>query len=427
MRKLDWLTDVPAEDSHAKHLSFWKHLSEHAYPISRGTMRIPISLEPFGLTAGQHADTSAMLLLLINAAQKIAQNYFIDSALQEVLAIDEAERELIVASKDQPFVGVIRAYLLYGSGPRALELNADFPDGIFMHDVTSQAIADSSPLALSSASNAALFDELLRLEGVSSEDHIFIAYNAGREFVDEFELTRIVLARFGWNVSVGTFDDLVFKGGKFYAAGMPVSVLRRGSELSKLRHNKKLLSELIEAQQNGLKIINNFKMRLLGHKALFAALWDERFQHYLTLEEIEAVQSLVPYTKKLEEFEHHHLAPEKDRWVLKPTDLAEGNGITVGTTANEDEWARALAEAFANPRGWIVQEKAILPESRFTFINDDTGERTHARAFHDLNPHVILSREKASVGNILVRFSNSEILNVMKGGGITYAFVADEL
>jgi hypothetical protein len=45
---------------------------------------------------------------------------------------------------------------------------------------------------------------------------------------------------------------------------------------------------------------------------------------------------------------------------------------------------------------------------------------------YDLDPHIVLFRDHAEMGNMLVRFSPSEILNVMKGGGLTYAFVGVE-
>ena len=41
----------------------------------------------------------------------------------------------------------------------------------------------------------------------------------------------------------------------------------------------------------------------------------------------------------------------------------------------------------------------------------------------DFNPHIVLFKDEDKVGNILVRFSDSVILNIMKGGGLTYGFI----
>ena len=50
MEHIKWLEDVTDEDAFKVSEKFWAHLSEHAYPLSKGTMRIPISLQPFLLT-----------------------------------------------------------------------------------------------------------------------------------------------------------------------------------------------------------------------------------------------------------------------------------------------------------------------------------------------------------------------------------------
>jgi uncharacterized circularly permuted ATP-grasp superfamily protein len=257
---------------------------------------------------------------------------------------------------------------------------------------------------------------------VDEDAHIYIGYNKGREFIDEFALTQQRLQAAGWpNVTMGAIEDLEFREGDFYAHGKKVDVLKRGCELSKLRHNSKLLQNLITAQQRGLKIFNNFKLRLLGHKALMAALWDEQFAHYLTNEELRSVRALVPETYKLEKCTPSELLSKKDAWVLKPTDLAEGKGVCVGSSMTQEEWQKALLEAQLNASSWILQRKVAIPKETFFLYDEDAGKVHSTEAHYDLDPHVVLFRDKIEMGNMLVRFSSSEVLNVMQGGGITYA------
>lgn len=423
MKKLNWLPDISAEEFAEIDRTFWEKLSKEAYPVSHGAFRIPISLEPFVLSEAQHQALSTSVLLLISAARKLVEAYFTDTDLQATLAVDPSERVLIEASKDDPLVGVLRLDIFYTGNLSVVEINADFPDGLFMHDVTAGAIAGLLPKKVSSPQNAGLFTELLNAEGVKKDNHIFIGYDAERIFVDEFELCRIKLAQAGWNaISVGAFEELTFEYGVCFFENKPVHVIRRGAELSKLRHNSALLEGLLAAKHtSGLKIINNFKMRLLGHKSLLATLHDPRFSHYLTEAELLAVHELVPKTSKLEHSDIAMLKKEKGEWVLKPSDLTEGKGICIGSSSSQTQWEESLDSALQTKSSWIVQKKVFLPEEMFTLL-DESGGRKKVKAFYDLDPHVILFPDHNALGNILVRFSSSEVLNVMKGGGITYAY-----
>ena len=228
----------------------------------------------------------------------------------------------------------------------------------------------------------------------------------------------------GWkNVSFGPIEDLVFKDDALYFNNQKVDVIRRGTELFKIRQVPKLLNNILIAQRKtGLKVINNFKMRLLGHKSLMAALHYKEFQKYLTDEEIEAINKLLPYTIKLDTCDLESIYENKNKWVLKPSDLAEGEGITIGQDVSKEDWIKNLDSANQNGANWILQEKIEIPEKEFNLINEDAKTiMTDTKKF-DFDPHIILFKNKSEIGNILVRFSESNILNVMKGGGLTYAF-----
>ena len=429
MKKYNWLKNISDEKALEISNKFWDHLSKHAYPLSRGTMRIPISIEPYALQEKHYHHLQSQVELLISAAKKLAEEFYNDKELESVFAIDEHERDLIHQSKNDPLVGIVRVDLFYGNEPKVVEINADFPDGFFMHDVTSTAIKNMPHSEeLYHASNTDLFVELLESEGILPHHHIFIGYNGERQFLDEFALTKLKLNAAGWNnISVGAFEDLDYKNGIFMFEGKMIDVIRRGAELSKLRELPQLLSQLTEAKKiSGLKIINNFKMRLLGHKSLLAALHDKRFAKYLTEQELGAISMLVPTTRKLEIEDIGVISNQKDRWVLKPSDLAEGSGVSIGSSLTEREWSDALASAAVHPHKWILQEKINIPQDTFTLISDDAPLLTEMRAYYDLDPHVVLFKDKSKFGNMLVRFSSSEILNVMKGGGLTYAFYTKE-
>lgn len=362
---------------------------------------------------------------MVSAIRSLALEYHADVELQKLVALHPDEAASIGRMSEAPFVGVVRADLFFGTTMQMVELNTDYPDGFFVHDETSGEVANMVPdQALECASHADLFRALLTELGVRVDSHIFIGYNRGRAFRDECSVAQLALIKRGFmHVSVGALEDLEYRSGCFYHNGEKVDVIRRGAESIRLRSVPGLLPELAEAEQStGLVLVNNLRMRLLGHKAMLAALHDQRFAHYLTAEEREAVARMVPYTQKLRRADLAALVSEQKEWVLKPSDDAEGEGVVVGVAVSPEAWRDALTEALKEEVRWIVQKRVEVPKDVFTFVDPTTGE-VHTRAMHyDICPHLVLFKDGIQIGNTLVRFSDSALLNVSKGGGLTYAF-----
>lgn len=426
MYQYNWFKQEKKEKIIAKEKKFWRILSQEAYPVTKGKIRIPISLEPFIISKIEYETLKEDLILFISATRKIASQYFEDKEIQNIVVINKKERKIIEKSKNEDFLGIVRIDLFYDKKPKIVEINADFPDGFFMHDITSKTmLSNFHAKSLATPNHAELFHKLLVSEKIDPKSHIFIGYDKGRSFIDEFMLSKIKLKRLGWkNISVGPFDDLAFKNNNFYYKKKRIDVIRRGAELFKLRKIPNLISKLVKAQeQSNLRVINNFKMRLLGHKSLLAAVYDSRFHKYLTAKEIKAIKILLPETIKLNKNVLEKVIREKDQWVLKPSDLAEGEGIAVGRSLSKREWKKTLQKSLKKSQYWILQRRISVPEKTFSLVDQRTGKIITKTKKYDFDPHIILFKNSNAIGNILVRFSESDILNVLKGGGLTYAFV----
>lgn len=426
MYKYNWIQEETKENVFDRDLKFWEKLSNNAYPVTHGEIRIPISIEPFIIKKKDYQEFFKNIKLFISAAKKLADKYFVDEEIRQVVVINDQEKELIKESAKEDFIGIIRPDLFWSAVPKLVELNADFPDGFFMHDVTAEAMLenlDNKKYILTD--HAKLFSELLEEQGLNKDGHIFIGYNKDRSFIDEFYLSKIKLEKFGWNnISVGTFDDLIYKDGFFYYNDRKIDLIRRGAENFKLSLIPGLMEKLINAQKSGqVKIINNFKNRLLGHKSLLAALWDERFHKYLESTEINAIKDLLPKTVKLNPENLIWAKENKDLFVLKPVDLAEGKGVSVGCDLEQKAWNEKLDLAMKNFTYWILQEKIVIPEEEFTLVDQVSKKIIVANKKFDFDPYLIMFKDRIELGQILVRFSDSSILNVMQGGGLTYAFI----
>lgn len=428
MRKYNWIKNTNQEEVFTKDKKFWNFLSKKAYPISKGKIRIPISLEPFVIEKDEYNKLNCNLKFFVSACIKLVDKYFENKKLQEIISLNKDEHKLIEKFNSDQWIGVIRVDMFYDQSPKIVEINSDYPDGFFMHDITAKAILTNlTNLKYLSLNHAKLFQKLLISTNVLKDKNIFIGYDKGRKFIDEFFLTKNKLQKFGWkNILIGHFEDLKYKNRGVYFSDKKIDIIRRGSELFRLRKIPDLIDGFYQTKSR-LKIINNFKMRLLGYKSLMAALYDSRFQKYLSKKEINAVKILLPFTVKLDYYPLNNALKEKNQWVLKPIDLAEGENVCVGSSVNIEEWGGKLKSAMQNPKSWILQKKVSVPQTEFNWVDGKSGKIVSKIKKFDFNPHIILYKNSIEMGNILVRFSDSNILNVAKGGGLTYCFIEKKI
>jgi len=119
--------------------------------------------------------------------------------------------------------------------------------------------------------------------------------------------------------------------------------------------------------------------RLLGEKALFEVLSDERYAAWFDAETRATLRACIPWTRRVRamttELEGRRIelleyaATHKDALVLKPTAALGGEGVVVGRAVNEETWARTLRTAIEE-QSWVVQSHVTAPRARFPFITE---------------------------------------------------------
>lgn len=433
MEKNNLLSNLSIDEISKKNYLFWDYLSKNAYPLTKGEIRLPISMEPFEISKIKFDFIQEDIKNVISSGKKIVSNYFEDAQIRDHLKLCSKEEELFNLSKDQDFLGVVRCDIFYSDSDtiKLIEMNTDFPDGFFMHDVTTEALLFNLDRKIHSRfSHSEQFEQLLLKISPDKSKNIFVGYDRDRFFKDEFELSKLELNKLGFsNVFVGPIEDLELVDDYFSYQGNKIDVLRRGTEISKFKENVEFMNKLkIVLEENTTQIVNNFKMRLLGHKNLLSLLTNPQFHHYFTGSEISSISKLVPKTVSLIDVDYSEFlrVNSKDAWVLKASDLAEGENVYLGCDTEQNEWENLVIKASNEPIHWILQEKVKIPETEFSLFNEESGLIEKSLKKFDFNPHVILCGDNVEFGNILVRFSEESILNVMKGGGITYCLIKDE-
>lgn len=355
--------------------TFWSELS-HAYPKSKGELRLPIATS---LQTIDEIDLGKTLTELKELLQ-IFLDKFANPETARINAV-QADEEWITPCINEDFTGIVRfdCVLNQDNEVKILELNTDYPDGLLMHDRTYSITSDKT----------CTLHEDLYLKYFKDKSHkIHIAYPEDAFFLDAYYLEKEVLERNGYTVTIG--DILEAKATK---------TIRRCIEVSKM-HNAHIPHLLQESDHQ----LNSLSLRTLGYKHLLS-----KIDHPL-------IPKTIPCTKETVA----ELNTQKDKWLLKPSQGCEGNGINFGKDMTGEDWLEKTTQLCE--QNYIAQEYVDTKKRDITFY--DNGGTITKNLYFDFCPHFFISNGVITgAGHTLMRFSENKVMNVTQGGGIGYHVV----
>jgi len=138
--------------------------------------------------------------------------------------------------------------------------------------------------------------------------------------------------------------------------------------ITQMRHDEiyTLPAETLKAIIGSVHL-NDFRTVFLVHdKRFFALLYDDDFREKaLGKEDADRLKTfLTPtYTQLSRPDLWQRLHIEKDKWIIKPTVLGMGLGISAGVAVSESDWQQAL-EKYANTDAVF---QPYLPQNRFSW------------------------------------------------------------
>ena len=198
------------------------------------------------------------------------------------------------------------------------------------------------------------------------------------------------LAEEGLQVSVVDPGELGYDGARLRARGRPVDLIyRRLTTVDIVRHPEPL-RPLLEASSHGhVVIVGSFPADVAHSKRLFAVLTHERWRRHFTMEERALIDAHVPWTRifrpgltlhggRLRDLRELALA-ERERFVLKPAEGAEGRDVLLGHEASASEWEREVSRRYGGYD--VIQERVEAPVRTFVVPEGD-GVRVVAQHLH---------------------------------------------
>jgi hypothetical protein len=151
-----------------------------------------------------------------------------------------------------------------------------------------------------------------------------------------------------------------------------------------------------------LRLVNPLPGRWIGdNKLCLAVLSDPRFGSLFTADEQEAIERLIPYSRKVADgVEPSELIADRASWVIKGPYDTRGNAVYIGGEQQPNAWRVMVAQAAEH--GWLAQ--AAIPPSRRNWCGKDW--------YQDLSI-VLLAGRWAGYAS---RMSENLRVNVAQGG-----------
>ena len=225
--------------------------------------------------------------------------------------------------------------------------------------------------------------------------------------------------------------EVEYSNGRLMAGDFHITLIYKRVLLSELVERSGLDSPVIRAVLDGaVCMVNPFRCKILHKKASLAVLSDERNAGLFTLQELEAIEAHIPWTRRVEErFVRYRdaavdlipfILEHRERLVLKPNDEYGGKGIVLGWETDPGDWMQAISTSLTEP--YIVQERVAIPSEPYPSVVD--GHVEFIDRMLDTNPLVFYGDY---VDGCLSRLSTEALLNVSAGSGSAVAtFVVEK-
>ncbi len=363
--------------------NFWD-LMKWAYPISKWTMKLPISANIIHI---ESLDTQKILIESKRIIQDLC-NRFSDSETAKHSLIQENWEHGLKNLLSNTFTWVIRLDCVLDQEGKAkiLEINADYPDGLLMHDFTYSALS-WTPIT----KNLDMFTQLFDIS-----DSILILYKKWTFFLDAYYTEYNLLKKLWYACYIWTEEDLDFVDWLVYFEEHIIDVIRRCMEVGKF--DEWLLHQLSLCM---VKFTNSFDLRVLWYKNL--------------LPEIES--PFIPKTFSLQDHHIDILLEQKDKYIIKPSNLFEWKGIHIGKYCEHEDRKSALKTSVDN--NYIVQEFVDMQKMKVQLY--ENWWIIEKELYFDICPHIFV-KDWTIIGDglVLMRFSENRILNVAKWWWIWY-------
>ena len=381
---------------------------------------------------------------VVGAMNVLAPRIVEEPELQDFLGMTEQERMLAAVDpgySDMSVTSRLDSFLL-GGKVRFVEYNAEVPAGIGYNDRMSEAFLrtevmqefskfyPSSPLFTSEALLNALIDTYRRWGGKDDPVIGIVDYD-NLPTAPEFEILKEFFTSRGYKTVISDPRKLEVRKGDLYAGDQKINLVYRRLLTNELLEKFDEAKAVFEAYEAGtICAVNTFRSKYLHKKAIFALITDPKYQDGMTEEQLFAVYTHVPWTRKVEDTKTtdpeghpiellYFIRQNRRDLVMKPNDEYGGKGIFVGWELDDREWDNAIQTALS--AYYLVQTRVEVARDSYPSWNQEDEAIQWGEYTVDLDPFVFFGE----IEGLLTRLSATALCNVTAGGGGVPTFVLD--
>lgn len=411
-----------------------------------GGRRLSPYLRPHFITETDWKRVTTICETIFGALQKVKDAAVESEELLDELGVQGIERELVAIDPKYKQVSAsarLDSFLTEDSYSY-VELNGESPAGIAFSDSACEIFANL-PIVKKFAEkyqfrtlegSSKMLDTLLKAYEEFSDGNpkakptIAIVDLKDLPTIKEFELFRDYFISQGYPSLICSPDDLEFSDGRLRCGETEIDIVYKRLLVNEYLPIMEEFPALLNAYKAGaVCLANSFRSKIIHKKAVFAVLTNERYAHLFTADELEKINSHIPWTRKFRAETTENKGEKidlvewtranKGKLVLKPNDDYGGHGIYIGWISDENEWNEAIEVALKDG-DYLVQERVKTSKETFPMLDGD--KIVMSEQLVDLDPLLFYGK----VGSAFTRLSTTELANVSSGGGMVPTFILQD-
>jgi len=410
-----------------------------------GRFAIPTFFKPHFLTPKQEKLLKNVTETVARILEKVIQIYFEDPSTRRIFNLSkEAEQLIAIDPGYKRNVNVARFdSFLEGENLKLIELNTDSPAGMGYADLLEDIFFETHELEdfiqafhfHKDSRRQKLLEALLaaysEFQGGSTH-HPRIAIVDWRTVKTrpEFEALKAYFEERGYATTIADPRDLRLKQGKLYHDDFQIDLIYRRVIFNELLEKLDEVKDFIEGYKtHAVCVVNSFRSKLAGTKAVLSILTTPEYDHWFTEEENKIKSEHIPWTRRVIDCEHFYgtkkiflidfLKDEKDQLVMKPSEGYGAKDVTIGMETREDDWNRAIDRALKS--NWVLQELVRIPFMSVPIVVNNKLEFVRKKT--SINPFCFGGR----YATCLSRLSEDTVINVTHGGGLIPSVSEEEV
>ncbi len=221
----------------------------------------------------------------------------------------------------------------------------------------------------------------------------------------EFEEFKKAYENRGLRAEIVDPRELEYKDSKLYYGDLRIDMVYRRLVTFEMLENYQYMDNFLKAYKNmSVCTIGSFRSQLLHNKLIFKVLHDDDILKIMNENERKFIKNHIPYTREfsggLDIF--NHVLENKDKYIMKPSDMNVGRGVYTGRDMDYDTWKKNLEESFN--KDYIYQEFVEPYAEEFPVYESDEFK------FKKLNPVVGLFSYKEEFSGLYTRLGEGNVV-----------------